>query len=266
MSDRATGDDSFISFAQVTKAFGDQVIYDDLTLSIRRGEALSIVGGSGTGKSVLLRLLIGLLVPDTGTIRFDGEDVGSMDELALYAVRRRISMMFQSSALFDSLTVGENVAYPLRMQLDLREDEIEHRVAEKLKLVDLEGTEKQMPSRLSGGMKKRVGLARAIATEPEVILFDEPTAGLDPINTRRVSDLIRSIHEDLHITAIVVTHDLPCAYLVSDRIAMLSERRMLTVLPTEKFIASPQREIQDFVGAMATDRHLQTPRITKREP
>ena len=228
-------------------------MFDDLTLSIERGESISIIGGSGSGKSVMLRLLTGLLAADVGSIRFDGKEVVGLSEDALVAVRRRISIMFQGGALFDSLTVGENVAYPLREQLALCEADIAARVAEKLALVGLPGIEAQLPSSLSGGMKKRVALARAIAAEPEVILFDEPTAGLDPINTRRVDDLIRSIQRSHHITAIVVTHDLPSAYRVSDRIAMLSDRRILGVLPVAEFRRTSIAAIHEFVTAMDED-------------
>ena len=184
-----------------------------------------------------------------------------MNEDDLLGVRRRISIMFQGGALFDSLTVGENVAYPLREQLDLTEEEIKARVAAKLKLVDLEGIEAQLPSSLSGGMQKRVALARAIVADPEVILFDEPTAGLDPINTRRVDDLIRSIQRSQHITTIVVTHDLPSAYRVSDRIAMLNERRILAVLPPAEFRRTPIKAIHEFVTAMDEDA---TPSVARK--
>ena len=249
-------DERYIEFKQVKKAFDGKAVFDDLSLSIQRGESISIIGGSGSGKSVMLRLLIGLLHADSGTICFDGKDVVQMNEEELLGIRRRISIMFQGGALFDSLTVGENVAYPLREQLDLSEGEIESRVAAKLKLVDLEGIEAQLPSSLSGGMRKRVALARAIVADPEVILFDEPTAGLDPINTRRVDDLIRSIQRSQHITTIVVTHDLPSAYRVSDRIAMLSERKILAVLPPSEFRRTPIEAIHEFVTAMDEDAAL----------
>ncbi len=249
-------DERYIEFKQVKKAFDGKAVFDDLSLSIQRGESISIIGGSGSGKSVMLRLLIGLLRADSGTICFDGKDVVQMNEEELLGIRRRISIMFQGGALFDSLTVGENVAYPLREQLDLSEGEIESRVAAKLKLVDLEGIEAQLPSSLSGGMQKRVALARAIVADPEVILFDEPTAGLDPINTRRADDLIRSIQRSQHITTIVVTHDLPSAYRVSDRIAMLSERKILAVLPPSEFRRTPIEAIHEFVTAMDEDAAL----------
>jgi phospholipid/cholesterol/gamma-HCH transport system ATP-binding protein len=241
----------FIKFSGVRKAFGKKVIFDDLTLQVRRGETMTLLGGSGTGKSVLLKLLIGLVRPDGGSIRFDGQELTALSEDALLPVRRRISMLFQGGALFDSLTVGENVAYPIREHLQLSEREIAERVADKLRLVDLPGIESMRPAELSGGMRKRVAIARAIAADPEVLLYDEPTTGLDPITTRRINELILSIQRDLRVTSLVVTHDLPSAFLVSDRIAMLHERRVLAALPREEFRQSPQPAIQSFVSAMS---------------
>ncbi len=245
-------DTSFIELVGIHKAFGDNRVFEDLSLSVRRGESLAIVGGSGCGKSVLLRMLIGLTGADAGAIRFDGEELTKLSEAGFLPVRRRISMMFQAGALFDSLSVGENVAYPLRAQLALAEDDLRLRVTSTLELVGLPGIEERSPAALSGGMRKRVALARAIVTEPEVVLFDEPTAGLDPLNTRRIDDLIRSIQRDLGITVLVVTHDLPSAYRVCDRIAMLAERRILAVLPTPEFRRSTEPTIRAFVEAMAT--------------
>jgi phospholipid/cholesterol/gamma-HCH transport system ATP-binding protein len=239
-----------IEFEGVHKAFDDNVVFEGLSLSIKQGESLAIVGGSGCGKSVLLRTLIGLTEIDRGSVRFDGQELSQLDEAGFLAIRKRVSMMFQGGALFDSLTVGENVAYPLRTQLELSEEQIRRRVADKLALVGLPGIEAQLPASLSGGMKKRVAMARAIAAEPEVLLFDEPTAGLDPLNTRRVDDLIRSIQHELGITTIVVTHDMPSAYLVADRIAMLAERHILDVLPTAEFRRARTPAIREFVGAM----------------
>jgi phospholipid/cholesterol/gamma-HCH transport system ATP-binding protein len=196
-------------------------------------------------------MLVGLTAPDRGSIRFAGQELTSLDETGFLPVRRRMSMMFQGGALFDSLSVGENVAYALHAQLSLDEATVRRRVADKLALVGLPGIEALRPAELSGGMKKRVALARAIAAEPEVLLFDEPTAGLDPPNTRRIDDLIRSIQRDLGITVVVVTHDLPSAYRVADRIAMLADRRILAVLPPEDFQRSSEPAIRAFVGAMS---------------
>lgn len=245
---------AFIELRDVWKAFGSRRIYDGLTLSVQRGETLALLGGSGSGKSVLLKLIIGLLRPDQGSIRFDGQELANLDEEALLPVRRRISMLFQSGALFDSISVGENIAYPLREHLTLSEAEVAERVAEKLRLVGLPGIEEMRPAELSGGMRKRVAIARAIAADPEVLLYDEPTTGLDPINTRRINELILAIQRDLRVTAIVVTHDLPSAFMVSDRMAMLADRRIIATLGCDEFRSSPEPAIRDFVTAMAQGR------------
>jgi phospholipid/cholesterol/gamma-HCH transport system ATP-binding protein len=246
-----------IAFTQVRKAFGKNRIYEDLSLSVQKGETLTILGGSGTGKSVMLKLLIGLLKPDAGSICFDGQELVALDEAGLLPVRRRISLLFQSGALFDSLSVFENVAYPLREHLSLSEKEIAERVAEKLALVGLQGIQQMRPAELSGGMRKRVAIARAIAADPEVLLYDEPTTGLDPINARRINELILSIQRDLRVTSLVVTHDLASAFMVSDRMAMLSERRILAVLPAGEFRHSADPVIHSFVTAMS-DRTTRT--------
>jgi phospholipid/cholesterol/gamma-HCH transport system ATP-binding protein len=246
--------EAFIRLDDVHKAFGEHSVFDGVSLEIRRGEALAIVGGSGCGKSVLLRMLVGLCPVDRGSILFDGTELTNLEEAGFYAVRRRVAMMFQGGALFDSRTVGENVAYPLRAQLELDEDEIRRRVADKLGRVGLPGIEAQMPAALSGGMKKRVALARAIVTEPEVLLFDEPTAGLDPLSTRRIDDLIRQTQRELGITVVVVTHDLPSAFLVADRIAMIADRRVVAALPTVDFRRAAEPAVREFVGAMGESR------------
>jgi len=244
---------AFIEFRQVRQAFGKNRLYDDLSLCVNRGETMTILGGSGSGKSVMLKLLIGLLKPDSGVIRFDGQDLVPLDEQKLLPVRRRISMLFQGGALFDSLSVGENVAYPIHEHLHLSAKQIAERVAEKLALVGLPGIENMWPAELSGGMRKRVAIARAIAADPEVLLYDEPTTGLDPINTRRINELIMSIQRNLRVTSLVVTHDLASAFMISDRMAMLSERRILATLPCEEFRRSQESAIHDFVSAMALD-------------
>ena len=191
---------ALIEFHDVWKSFGPKAVYQGLNLSIEQGEALTIVGGSGVGKSVMLKMLIGLLKADRGSITFDGESILTMGPKDLARVRQRIGMLFQGAALFDSLTVRENVAYGLREHHRMREDEIDERVAWALTLVGLPGVEQMHPSDLSGGMKKRVGLARTIALKPEVLLYDEPTTGLDPINTTRINNLIVSLQRALNIT------------------------------------------------------------------
>ncbi|HVO30386.1 MAG TPA: ATP-binding cassette domain-containing protein, partial [bacterium] len=223
--------DVVVRFEGVRKAFGAgarrNAVYEDLALEIRKGEVLTIMGGSGTGKSVLLKLLVGLLKPDAGRILVDGIDIAGYSEDDLLPVRRQIGMVFQGAALFDSLSVYENVAYPLREHFSWPEERISQTVAEKLALVGLPGVEKMRPGDLSGGMRKRVGLARALATGADVILYDEPTTGLDPTNTRRINELIQSVNEKLGVTSVVVTHDMQSAFEVSDRLAMLWDRRIV---------------------------------------
>src|SRR6187551_500723 len=218
-----------IEFKGIKKAFGQKVIYSGLNLKVLRGEVLTICGGSGVGKSVMLKMLIGLLHADAGTITFDGADVTRMEEEQLSLVRRRIAMLFQAGALFDSMTVGENVAYGLEehfretMSVNDRRD----RVQWALDLVGLPGIQDMDPADLSGGMRKRVALARSIAVQPEVVLYDEPTTGLDPINTARVNHLIMGLKQRLQITSIVVTHDMKSAFTISDRIAMVHGGRII---------------------------------------
>jgi len=239
-----------IDIRDLHKSFGERAIFAGLSLAIRRGETLTIVGASGCGKSVLLKTIIGLVAPDRGAIVIDGQDVTPLDDEAPQSARRRISMLFQGGALFDSLSVADNVAYPLRHQRHWAAAEIEERVAEALALVGLPGIGEQMPAELSGGMKKRVALARALAPEPDILLYDEPTTGLDPINTRRIDDLIRDLQRRLGLTSIVVTHDLPSAYLVSDRIAMLAAGRVRSVDDVATFRRSSDPDIRAFVDAM----------------
>ena len=241
----------FVAFDHVVKAFGPKKIYDDLTLTVQKGETLTLLGGSGTGKSVLLRLLIGLLKPDAGTVTVAGEDITNFTEEQLLPIRKRISMLFQGGALFDSISVGDNIAYPLREHFQFSEAEIRDRVAEKLELVGLPGIEAQKPASLSGGMRKRVALARALAGDPEMVLYDEPTTGLDPVNTRRISELIVSVNEKLKVTQLVVTHDMPSAFMVSNRMAMLHERQIIAVLSREEFRDSKIKAIREFVDAMS---------------
>jgi phospholipid/cholesterol/gamma-HCH transport system ATP-binding protein len=245
--------DSYISFKNVRKAFGPKVIYSSLNLDVRRGEVLTIVGGSGVGKSVMLKMLIGLLHPDRGTIQFDGSEVTGMKEEQLAIVRQRIAMLFQGAALFDSLTVGENVAYGLEehFRQSMTKDARDERVAWALGLVDLPGIELMRPSDLSGGMRKRVGLARAIAVQPEVVLYDEPTTGLDPINTARVNHLITGLQQKLNITSIVVTHDMKSVFTISDRVAMVHSGRIICIGSKDEFRASTDPRVADFIEGRA---------------
>jgi phospholipid/cholesterol/gamma-HCH transport system ATP-binding protein len=245
--------ETLIQFSGVKKAFGEKVVYRGLDLSIERGEVLTVCGGSGVGKSVMLKMLIGLLTADAGSIVFDGQDVTKMVERELAEVRRRIAMLFQAGALFDSLTVFENVAYGLEEHFHHRMDtqEIAERVAWALGLVGLPGVEEMNPSDLSGGMRKRVALARAIAVRPEVLLYDEPTTGLDPINTARVNHLILGMQNTLKITSIVITHDMKSAFTVSDKIAMVFQGRVICCGTVDEFKNSSDQRVQDFIEGKA---------------
>lgn len=245
--------DVIIKFTGVTKAFGPKVIYRDLNFEVRRGRALTVLGGSGVGKSVMLKMLIGLLKPDSGSILFDGQEVTKMSEAELTLLRRRVAMLFQGGALFDSLSVGQNVAYALHEHFynSMSLAEINERVEWALDLVGLPGVAPMAPADLSGGMRKRVGLARSIALQPEVVLYDEPTTGLDPINTARVNHLITGLKQKLNITSIVVTHDMTSAFSIADDMAMVHEGRIICAAPKEQFRNVNDTRVQDFIHGRA---------------
>lgn len=246
--------DIIMEFVGVSKAFGDNVIYDGLDLAIRRGEILTVLGRSGTGKSVMLRMMLGLLPADEGSILFDGQDVVELDEVGLLPVRRAIGMVFQNSALFDSLTVFENIAYPLiERGTDDEEGVITARVAEVLAMIGLPGIEDMLPADLSGGMRKRVALARAVAESPSLILYDEPTTGLDPPNVRRICDLIVALRQSLALSSVVVTHDLASAYRISDRLALVADNRIALIDDAAPFRGSEMPQVQSFLHAMDPD-------------
>jgi phospholipid/cholesterol/gamma-HCH transport system ATP-binding protein len=246
---------SSIRFIGAKKRFGPKIIFSDLNLEIRRGETITVMGASGVGKSVLLKMLIGLIPADEGQILFEGRDVTKMNQEELTELRRRIAYLFQGAALFDSLSVGENVAYGLREQFwnKMTSGEIDARVAHALELVALPGIQPMRPSDLSGGMKKRVGLARTLALQPEVILYDEPTTGLDPINTARINHLIRGIQRALKLTSVVVTHDMGTAFSVSDRLAMLGRGRIVLVGTKEQFRSTNNVLVRDFIEGHAPE-------------
>jgi len=216
-----------ISISGLSKSFNGNAVLDGIDLDIAPGERVVVIGPSGTGKSVFLKLLVGLLYPDAGEIWVDGVNVATASDQELYALRRRIGMLFQGSALFDSLCVADNIAYPLRQHGWRDTARITERVAEVLEMVNLPGIERKWPAELSGGMKKRVGLARAIAIQPEVLLYDEPTTGLDPTNVKRIDELILDLQERLGVTSLVVTHDMDSAFRVSDRLAMLYDKKIV---------------------------------------
>lgn len=242
-----------IHFQGVKKRFGSKVIYRSLDLEIRKGEVFTVLGGSGVGKSVMLKMLIGLLKADEGHIYFAGEDVTAMREDQLAKVRQRIAMLFQSGALFDSLSVAENVRYGLdeHYHRTMSAAEKKDRVAWALGLVGLPGIEEMWPSDLSGGMRKRVGLARAIAVRPEVVLYDEPTTGLDPINTARVNHMIMGLQERLNFTSVVVTHDMKSAFTISDRLAMVHSGSIIHSGSPEEFRKCPDPRVTHFIEGHA---------------
>ena len=235
------------------KAFGSRAVLAGLDFQVEQGECLVILGRSGSGKSVTLRLLIGLDPPDSGSIRFDGRELVGLSEKELLPIRRRIAMLFQSGALFDSMNVFDNLAFPLREHHAMEESALAHRVAELLDLVRLPGIETKMPSDLSGGMKKRVALARALALEPESLLFDEPTTGLDPMTSASIARLIRETRERLKTTVIVVTHDLALARAVADRIAFLDQGRFRFLGTLVEADASTDPLLADFLAGREGD-------------
>ena len=237
-----------ISFRGVCKSFGSNVIYRDLNLDVYSGETLTIIGGSGVGKSVMLKMLVGILEPDAGQISAFGKDLSRLSEKDWLTVRRRIAMLFQGAALFDSMTVEENIRYPLIEHSWGSPSEMDARVAEVLEMVGVPDTQKLLPSELSGGMRKRIGLARSIAIQPEVILYDEPTTGLDPINVRRINGLILSLQERLGVTSMVVTHDMDSVFTITDRLAMVYEHQIAFVGTPQEAEVGPLRYLREFIS------------------
>ena len=218
-----------IEIINLSKAFNGHVVLDTLNLTIQTGETMVIIGRSGCGKSVLLKHLVGLMRPDNGQVLIDHQDVTKLTGPALQQLRMRFGMVFQGAALFDSLTVGENVGFALREHRTLSEPEVAEQVRGCLALVGLQGIEPLKPAELSGGMRKRVGIARALATKPDILLFDEPTTGVDPVMADVVNSLIKGLHDRLHGTVMAVTHDMVSAYKIADRIAMLYDGRIIAV-------------------------------------
>lgn len=237
-----------IQLEGVTKSFGPNQVLRGVDLEIARGEIFTLLGGSGSGKSVMLKHMIGLLQPDAGRIRVQGRDVAGLPESEWVALRKQIGFVFQGAALFDSLSVFENVAYGLREHLEWDEGQIRARVAECLSAVGLAGIEARMPAQLSGGMRKRVGVARAIALSPAAILYDEPTTGLDPANSRRIGQLIVRLREDLDVTSVVVTHDLELCFSISDRVGLLGAGRLLAVGTPDEIRRSDVRAVREFLS------------------
>ncbi len=236
-----------ITIADLHKSFGANHVLRGVNLTVEPGESMVIIGGSGSGKSVLIKHIIGLLKPDRGSILVNGEEVTTMRERQLKELRKKFGMLFQAAALFDSLTVGENVAFALVEHTRLSRAEIADRVREKLTLVGLPGTEDLFPAELSGGMKKRVGLARALAIEPEVILYDEPTTGLDPIMADAINDLIVEMRERFAITSVAITHDMTSAYKIGHRLAMLYQGKIIFTGTPEECKNTTDPMVRQFI-------------------
>jgi phospholipid/cholesterol/gamma-HCH transport system ATP-binding protein len=254
-ADRATPErrqqvrEPFVEFIDVHKAYGSKMVLRGAGVKVYRGEVLVILGGSGSGKSVTLRHMLGLEHPDSGSVLVEDEDITELPEEELYRVRKKFGMLFQSGALFDSMTVFENIAFPLREHTDMEDDEIARAVREKLELVNLPGTEHLMPVDLSGGMRKRVGLARSIVLDPKVILYDEPTTGLDPITAQKINELIVDLQTKLSVTSVVVTHDIQSAFSVGDRIAFLNQGVFEWVGTMDDARDSTHPQLRDFLKA-----------------
>jgi phospholipid/cholesterol/gamma-HCH transport system ATP-binding protein len=238
-----------IQLDKVSLAF-DQPILEEISVTAHEGETICIVGESGTGKSTALKLILRLLQPDSGRVCIDGDDIAPLTFEEALEVRKKMGMVFQGAALFDSMTVFENVAYPLREHFRLPEEEIERRVREKLEFVDLDPDRvlDQLPSELSGGMRKRVGIARAMSGNPEIMLYDEPTSGLDPLTTATITRLIMKLQRELKVTSVVVSHDVRSVFRMATKVALLSERRIKFFGTPEEMAASEDEYLQDFLG------------------
>ena len=243
---------SVVELDHVSLAF-DVPIIEDISLVTREGETMAIVGESGTGKSTILKLVLRLLVPDRGRVLIEGEDITPLTFEEALAVRQKMGMVFQGAALFDSMSVFENIAYPLREHTDMNDDEIEQRVREKLQFVDLDPDRvmEQFPSELSGGMRKRVGIARGMANNPQIMLYDEPTSGLDPLTTGTITRLIMKLQRELGVTSLVVSHDIRSVFRMASKVALLHERRITFFGTPEEMAGSEDQYIQDFLGGFS---------------
>ncbi len=236
-----------IELIDLYKAFGPKEVLKGFSLDVREGETLSVIGGSGSGKSVALKHIVGLLQPDSGEVRVDGVEVVGLPQQELYELRRKVGYVFQFAALFDSMTVAENVGMGLKRIRGTTEAQIRERVAECLALVDLDGYEARLPAELSGGQRKRAGLARAIATKPKYLLYDEPTTGLDPVTTSVIDSLIQRMRAELKVTGVVITHDMQSAFRISDRIAMLYDGRIRFHGTPDEVRGTDDRVVRAFI-------------------
>ncbi|HEY5600015.1 MAG TPA: ABC transporter ATP-binding protein [Candidatus Manganitrophaceae bacterium] len=240
-----------IEMIDVYKSFGTNHVLRGVNLKVEAGESMVVIGGSGTGKSVILKHIIGLMKPDSGRIVIDGQDLADLSEEEINDFRKRFGMLFQGAALFDSLSVWENVGFGWKEHTDRSDDEVREIVRKRLEMVGLRGVEDQMPADLSGGMKKRVGLARAIAMDPKIILYDEPTTGLDPIMADVINNLIREMNTRLSVTSVTITHDMKSAYKIADKIAMLYQGKIEEVGTPDEIRNSPNPVVQQFITGSA---------------
>jgi phospholipid/cholesterol/gamma-HCH transport system ATP-binding protein len=244
-ADEATA--PMVSVQDLWKSFGDNHVLTGIDLDVAEGSTVVILGGSGSGKTVLMKHMIGLLKPDRGKVIIDGENIVPLDERELERVRRKFGMVFQGAALFDSMTVYENVSFPLREHTDFSEEEIRAKVREKLGIVGLQKVEERYPAELSGGMRKRVGLARAIVRDPKIVLYDEPTTGLDPITTDYVDDMILTAKRELRVTQVVISHDIASSFKVADKVAFLFKGKIVAEGPPEELRHSQHPELKHFL-------------------
>ncbi len=247
----------------VRKSYGGRPALEDVSFSVERGKTLVILGASGGGKSTLLKILISAIKPDSGGVLIDGTDITKLSEDALAPVRRKFGVLFQEGALLNSLTVYENVALPLREHANLSGADLDRIVRQKLALVEMTGKESAMPAELSGGQKKRVGLARAIVREPEAILYDEPTSGLDPVMSNTINELILDMQKKIHVTSVVVTHDMQSAYMIADRIAMIFQGRIIQIGTPTEILRTENPIVRQFIdgqtrGPLTSEEHTTT--------
>ena len=240
-----------IEITDLHKRFGSLAVLRGVDLEVKKGESMTVIGGSGSGKSVLIKHIIGLLFPDRGRVIVDGQVLNDLDEQGLNEVRKKFGMLFQMAALFDSLSVWENVGFGLKQHTKLSDGDIRDRASQKLALVGLRDVEDKMPADLSGGMRKRVGLARAIAMDPAIILYDEPTTGLDPITADSINDLIVELRKKLGVTSVAITHDMQSAYKISDRIAMLYKGQIIEVGTPEQIKSTENPIVRQFITGSA---------------